>query len=248
MRAVSSNRRLVAAVLLAAASCAGVGCGGSDPDMGTETGTAASAPEPVSVLGSRVAVGPRRVTLALRLRQPEGVDPPTARTAVITLRGDFEYRGDARPTCTAATIERDGADACPPGSVIGAGAAVGTADTAQTRAAITVLNGGPDTVLLATVVRHPVYAKSVVRGTVTAPEPGALRIAFAFPPSLQTVGGVPVGLQRLDLVLRRGGVVAIGPCPTASAADARWRYAASVAFADESVTRHTGDVTCSGTS
>jgi hypothetical protein len=239
MRAFSSIRCATALALLA--TTAALGCGGSPAPTATAGREEAAAPDAVSVLGSRVAVDARGVTLALRLRQPADVDPPTARTATVTLRGDVSYRGDAGPACAAATIEREGATACPPESVIGTGSAIGIADTARTRAEITVLNGGPRTVLLATVVRHPVYSKAVVRGTVTTDDGGGLRIALAFPPDLQSVGGVPVGLQRLDLALRRGDVVAIGPCPPAATP---WRYAASVAFADQSVTRHAGTATC----
>jgi hypothetical protein len=243
MRALSPIRCAAALALLAPLA----GCGGSSAPTDTATQTAgraaAAAPDAVSVLGSRVAVDPRRVTLALTLRQPADVDPPTARTATVTLRGDVAYHGGAGPTCAPDTLEREGATACPPASVIGTGAAVGIADTARTRAEITVLDGGPRTVLLATVIRHPVYTKAVVRGTVTADGDAGLRIAFAFPPDLQSIGGVPVGLQRLDLVLHRGAVVAVGPCPPATTP---WRYAASVSFADQAVTRHAGAATCSG--
>jgi hypothetical protein len=240
MRAAPSFRCVAALAVLATTPA--LGCGGSAQPTTSSGREAAAAPAQVSVLGSGVAVDERRVTVVLRLRQPADVDPPTARTATVTLSGDFSYRGDAAPTCAAATVERQGAGACPPGSVIGTGTAVGLADTAQTRAAITILNGGADTVLLATVIRHPAYVKAVVRGTITAHGGDGMRLAFAFPRNLQSVGGVPVGLQRIDLALDRGAVLAIGPCPPAASP---WRYAASVSFADQAVTRHAGTATCS---
>jgi hypothetical protein len=245
MRVVLLVRPVAATAVVA--SALSLGCGGSDTST-SSTSTSGARPaagrsESVSVLGSRVAVDAQRVTLALRLRQPAGVDPPIARTMTVTLLGDIAYRGGAQPACDAATIQRGGAEACPPASVIGEGAAVGTADTAEARAAITILNGGPRTVLLATVVRNPAYVKRVVSGTVVKDDRGGLKIDFALPENLQSVGGVPVGLQRLDLALDRGGAVVIGPCPSGGA---RWRYAATVAFADDSVARHAGAATCSG--
>lgn len=238
--------RPVAAIAVVA-SALSLGCGGSDtstsPSDTAGRPAADGASEAVSVLGSRVAVDPKRVTLALRLRQPAGVDPPIARTATIALRGDIAYRGNAQPACDAATIRRDGAEACPPESVIGEGVAVGTADTAEARAAITIFNGGPGTVLLATVVRNPAYVKRVVSGTVAKDDRGGLELDFTLPESLQSVGGVPVGLQRIDLALDRGGAVVVGPCP---AGGERWRYAATVAFADDAVARHAGAATCTG--
>jgi hypothetical protein len=239
--------RPVAAIAVVA-SALSLGCGGSESSTSpsdTEGRPAAdgAASESVSVLGSRVAVDAQRVTLGLRLRQPAGIDPPIARTMTVTLLGDIAYRGGAQPACDVATIQRDGAEACPPKSVIGKGVAVGSADTAEARATITLLNGGPGTVLLATVVRNPAYVKRVVPGTIVKDDRGGLKIDFTLPENLQNVGGVPVGLQRLDLALDRGGAVVIGPCPSGGA---RWRYAATVAFADDSVARHAGAATCTG--
>jgi hypothetical protein len=171
-------------------------------------------------------VTPGRVTVHLRVRQPSGVDPPIARTATIRLDGDFAYHGD-----------RAG------GATIGTGAAIGVADTARTRAEITILGGGPGTVLLRTIVRHPVAVRQTVKGTVAADGDGT-KIDLMLPPHLQEIGGVPVGLQRLDLAFRRGAAITIGSCPSAGRT---WRYAAAVAFTDGTVARHTGAVACRGT-
>lgn len=230
-----THRRAAAALYALAVAVAGCGGGNS----GAETTPSKQAdPESVAVLGSNVAVDPRRITLSLRLRQPEGVDPPIARTATVVLQGKgIDYDGAAQATCDAATIRSDGMDACPKGAIIGTGEALGKADTATTKARITIVNGGRDRVLFSTVIRNPAYVKAVVPGRIT-PGDERLTIAFTFPRELQNVAGVPVGLQQLNISLNRGGAVTTARC------DSGWRYDAAVAFADDSTARHQGRAAC----
>jgi hypothetical protein len=235
---------LLAVIALSAATAAG--CGSSSGESGTTggapSGTAAAGRSVVSVLGSRVGVSADRVTLDLGLRQPEGVDPPIARTATVTLPAGVAFDGGAQKTCAVATVRSGGVGACAAASIIGSGRAVGTADTARINGAITILNAGPDTVLFATVVRNPAYVKTVVVAKLApAGDSGALRVAFRFPRALQEVGGVPVGLEHLQLTLRRGPAITIGKCPSA---EAPWRYSASVAFEDRTTTDHAGAASC----
>ena len=230
----------------AAAAVLVAGCGGGGGPA--TTSTRASSPDggegtsAVSVLGSRVTIDAERVMLDLRLRQPTRVDPPIARTATVTLPAGVSFRGGAQATCSVATVKSGGAGACPKASVIGSGHALGKADTAQTDGEITILDGGPRTVLFATVVRHPVYVTTVVAAKLADTGGGGPRVVFRFPRDLQEIGGVPVGLERLQLTLRRGRAIAIGDCPPA---DQPWRYTASVAFADHTEARHAGTAACS---
>jgi hypothetical protein len=188
-----------------------------------------------------VSVTADRVALDLRLHQPEGVDPPIARTATVTLPAGVAFHGDAQTTCSMATVRSDGAAACPKSSIIGSGHAIGKADTAQTDGKITVLNGGPDTALMATVVRSPAYVKTVVAAKLKPDESGRLRITFRFPRDLQVIAGVPVGLQRLQLTLQRSHAIVIDTCPPA---DQPWGYAAAVAFVDQTTVSHSGAAAC----
>jgi len=236
------SRKGSAALALALVAAAGAGCGGGRDggEAATRVGTGEAGggrPSPVTVVGSSVAVDPRHITLSLRLEQPKGIDPPVAKTATVTLRGNgIDYDGARQPACDAATIRGGGVDACPEGSVVGTGEAVGMADTAETKAQITIVNGGRDGVLLSTLIRNPAYVKAIVPGRI-AKRDGGLTIAFTFPPELQDVGGVPIGLRRLTLALTRGGAVTAARCDG-------WRYDADVGFSDDTVGRHQGRVAC----
>jgi hypothetical protein len=237
---VQTRRRAAAATvaLVVATGVAAAGCGGGSGGGDAKTGDGGDEPTPVAVLGSSVAVDPQRITLALKLKQPEGVDPPIARTATVALRGKgINYDGSKQPACAAATIRSTGVDGCPKGSIVGTGEAFGKADTAGTKAQITIVNGGRDRVLFSTIIRNPAYVKTVVPGRITTGDDG-LTIAFTFPGDLQSVGGVPVGLRRLTIALNRGGAV------TAARCDPDWRYDAGVTFADRTTARRQGRVTC----
>jgi hypothetical protein len=114
---------------------------------------------------------------------------------------------------------------------------MGTADTAETKAEIMIVNGGRHSVLFSTIIRNPAYVKTVVPGRIVTSDDG-LTIAFTYPPDFQNVGGVPVGLQQLTITLNRGGAVTTALC------DSDWHYAAAVAFVDHTTARHQGRMTC----
>jgi hypothetical protein len=234
------------ALVLGALALGGAGCGsggsGATDDAGpaATASTAASKPSPVAVLGSSVRASAQSVAVALRLRQPSGVDPPVARTASLDLSGVGAWRGDATPSCALATLRTRGIEACPPASILGQGQATGTADTSKTVGAITIVNGGGDRILLATTVRNPAYVKSVSAGTV-ASHGDDVRIAITFAKDLQVIAGVPVGLQELQLTLNRRAVLGTRRCPDAGG----WRYAATVAFEDGTNAARAGAVACS---
>jgi hypothetical protein len=234
-------------VLLVAPALVAAGCGSSSPTKTSSVTTTALSPtrgaeeaSPVSVLGAGVTVRRDAVAVDLRLRQPADADPPTAQTAELTLPTGIAWHGDAAPSCSVATIRQGGAEACPPAALLGSGASTALADTSISDGEITVVNGGPGTVLLATVVRHPAYVKSVVVGRIATVAGGALRVALRFPPELQTIAGVPVGLQRLRLSIDRGGVLTTPSCGSV----ARRAYRATVVFADGTRAGHAGTARC----
>ena len=238
--------RLSLLVLVALAVAITNGCG-SDSDSGkvataVET-TAATTPEgkpttsPVSVLSSSVAVKAGQVDVALRLRQPSNVDPPIAKTAQLTLPEGIAWKGGDTVSCDAATLKR-GLAACPAGAIIGSGEAIGLTDQAETVGAITVVNGGEDDVLLATTVSHPAYVKTIVPGKISETDDG-LALDLTFPPALQTIAGVPIGLQQLRLTVKRGPALVVPSCP-----DDGWSYDARVGFDDGTQVEHAGKASC----
>ncbi|HEX5924491.1 MAG TPA: hypothetical protein VFY45_11710 [Baekduia sp.] len=238
-------------VLAALAVTTATGCGSSSDSGKTDTTaaagtatTAATTPDgkattsPVSVLGSSVAVKAGQVDVALRLRQPADVDPPIATTARLTLPKGIEWKGGDTPSCDAQTL-KSGVDACPPAAIIGSGEAIGLADRSETIGRITAVNGGKDNVYLATVVSHPAYVKTVVPGKITKTDEG-LQLDLTFPPALQTIAGVPVGLQQLRLTVKRGPTLVVPDCP-----DKGWSYDARVGFDDGTQVEHSGKASCS---
>jgi hypothetical protein len=238
-------------VLAALAVATATGCGSSsdsEKDATTATTpvqtTAATTPDgepatsPVSVLGSSVDVKAGQVDVSLKLRQPSDADPPIAKTAQLTLPKGIEWKGGDTPSCDAETL-KGGVDTCPPGSIIGSGEAIGLADQSETVGQITAVNGGEDDVYLATVVRNPAYVKTVVPGKVSESD-DRLKLDFTFPPALQTIAGVPVGLQELKLTVKRGPWLVVPKCP-----DDGWDYDARVEFDDGTQVEHEGKATCS---
>jgi hypothetical protein len=238
-------------VLAALAVATATGCGSSsDAEKDTTTAgtsvetTAATTPDgkpatsPVSVLGSSVAVKAGQVDVSLRLRQPADTDPPIAKTAHLRLPEGIEWKGADTPSCDAKTLER-GLDACPPAAIIGSGEAIGLADTSETVGTITAVNGGENDVYLATVVRNPAYVKTVVPGKISKGDDG-LELDLTFPKDLQTIAGVPVGLQELQLTVKRGPTLVVPACP-----DDGWSYEARVGFDDGTQVEHTDKASCS---
>jgi hypothetical protein len=238
-------------VLAALAVATATGCGSSSDSDKTETTagpaaatTAATTPDgkpgtsPVSVLGSSVAVKAGQVDVALRLRQPADTDPPIAKTAHLRLPKGIEWKGADTPSCDAQTL-KGGIDACPPAAIIGSGEAVGLADRSKTVGTITAVNGGEDDVYLATVVRNPAYVKTIVPGKISKSDDG-LELDLTFPRDLQTIAGVPVGLQQLQLTVKRGPTLVVPACP-----DEGWSYEARVGFDDGTQVEHTGKASCS---
>lgn len=245
-------------VLAALAVATATGCGSSSDSGKTErtaattaggtpttaATTAATTPDgkpaasPVSVLGSSVAVKAGQVDVALRLRQPADADPPIGKTAQITLPKGIEWKGGDTPSCDAETLKR-GLDACPPGAIIGSGEAIGLTDQAKTVGVINAVNGGKDDVYLSTVVSHPAYVKTIVPGRISETDDG-LQLDLTFPPALQTIAGVPVGLQQLNLTVKRGPWLVVPKCP-----DEGWDYDARVGFDDGTQVEHSGKASCS---
>jgi len=232
--------KLLVLAALVALPAAGCGAASSRDRDGVAATPATVRASPVAVLGTSVALTPARAQVRLALRQPDGVDPPVARTARLVLAEGVAWHGGDAPTCSLRTLRSAGPGGCPRGAIVGSGEAIGVADAAKTVGRIVVVNGGPDDVYLATTVRNPVYVKTVVPGRLTAPPGGGLQIDLAFPPDLQTIAGVPLGLQQLRLSIIRGRALTVAACP----AGGRWPYRASVAFADGTAARRSGAATC----
>jgi hypothetical protein len=201
------------------------------------TQTSKSPTSPVSVLGSNVSVDAKQIKVALRLRQPADVDPPIATHVQLTLPKGIGWQGANAVSCTEAVLKRS-LDACPPASIIGTGEAIGLTDRSKTIGKITVVNGGQDHVYLSTIISNPAYVKAIVPGKISAPDDG-LQLDLSFPPNLQTIAGVPVGLQELHLTIQRGPALVITSCP-----DDGWHYGSTVDFDDGTHVVHPGTVDC----
>jgi hypothetical protein len=226
----------VLCLVMVAALAVGCGGGASGADA-QDDGGAGRAGAAVSVLHSDVRVtGDGRLDVRLRLDAPEDVDPPLAERAVVRLPAGTAYRSGAVPTCPARVLRRDGPGGCPRGAVIGVGTALGRADTADTKAEITVVDGGADRILLYVTMRNPARVAEVVEGRVADG-----RLELAIPAAVQRVAGVPVAIRQLRVSAGGRGVIAVGPCP----ASGSWTTEAAVDFDDGSRATHRARAACS---
>lgn len=225
-------------VLLAGVIATLAGCGGSS-DRGTARRAAATgAAGPISSIeidasvtpsqaGTDARPQPIRVGLDLRLGAPRDVDPPQLSYADVELPTGIRYGGGGLPSCPQETLESDGVDGCPAGSVVGHGTAVVLVDTARTEARITVVNGGADKLFYYTVMDHPARVAAPIVGTVTKLDaPWAYRLHLVVPRKLQVVAGVPVALRRLKVSAGTGTWLASTSCPD----DHTWDVRALAAF------------------
>ncbi|MFC9969305.1 hypothetical protein ACFVH6_00225 [Spirillospora sp. NPDC127200] len=130
---MNDHRRALLVLLTAAAVTGGVAAPSAaspaPPDPapgGPERPYESDVPGPANLDGLTVTAtgGPgRSVTLAFdrRSRTADGSVPAAARRFVFLFDESVSFNPGAFPTCARTVIERDGADACPPGSRIGGG-------------------------------------------------------------------------------------------------------------------------------
>ncbi len=249
-----NGAKALAATTLAALTLGACGGGGGDDEQPASTAndTRGKDASSVTVAGVDVEVTPSQagtpeqpqgveVDVHLRLRNPKGMDPPTALGATLDFPAGTAVDGGAYPSCDRATLERQGVEGCPRGSLMGTGTVVGLADRTPARGQITVVNGGEDRVWLYTVLTNPVRQQAPVEGALTPIDGGGTRLALTFPEELQTISGVPIGLQQLRLRAGRDEWLTTTACPD----DGRWPYAGEASFADGTSASYSDDVPCS---
>lgn len=138
------------------------------------------------------------------------------------------YQGASVPACSAATLLNSGPASCPSGSVTGTGQIVANAAGVQVSAPVAVVNGGADRVLVYVEINNPVRIAAVVTGTVEKVSgSSAYVLRLTIPPALQSVAGVPVLLERMQLSAGRGDWLATVGCSAGA-----WRYSVNATFAD----------------
>ena len=170
-------------------------------------------PRQSSVLGSSVDVKAGQVDVSLKLRQPSDADPPIAKTAQLTLPKGIEWKGGDTPSCDAETL-KGGVDTCPPASIIGNGEAIGLTDQSETVGQITAVNGGEGRCLSRDGRPQPGLREDRrARDNIFWEPDDGLKLDFTFPKALQTIAGVPVGLQELKLTIKRGPWLVVPDCP-----------------------------------
>jgi RND superfamily putative drug exporter len=248
-------KALTATGLLMALTLVGCGGGGgtSDDSVARTNEHKGTKPSAVAVAGIAVKVDPSKagtsdqpqgvgVDVRLRVRSPRGMDPPTALTARLDLPEGTAIDGGRYPSCERAALKRGGVEACPAASVMGHGSMLAEADTAPARGVVTVVNGGEDRVWLYTTLQNPVRIEDVIDGKIDdGGDNGGTRLEFSFPESLQTVGGVPIGLRELHLQAGHGQWLTTTSCPD----DGRWPYSGEASFADGTTASYADDVPCS---
>ena len=198
--------------------------------------------KPIDLAGvgarSSVAVKAGQVDVSLRLRQPADTDPPIAKTAQLTLPRGHRVegrdtrvlrRGDARarPRRLPARLDHRHGRGHRPGGHEQDGRARSRRQRRQGRRL--PRDDRPP----------PGYVKTIVPGKISRPTT-ACELDLTFPADLQTIAGVPVGLQQLRLTIKRGPSLVVPDCP-----DNGWAYDARVGFDDGTQVEHVGKAGCS---
>lgn len=131
----------------------------------------------------------------------------------------FRDAGASLPHCTPAILETRGPEACPKGSVVGSGSAIGYTilggDFVIEHLNVTLLNG-PTANLLSWVEGHtPVAIEEIVEGRITKPSGYGEEMQFTIPHGLlEPLPGAPGWLQTLSAHLTaKAGWLRTTSCP-----------------------------------
>jgi hypothetical protein len=135
---------------------------------------------------------------------PAGQQPILQGIDIWFPRGSI-YNGSRYPICSLRTLDAQGPQGCPKGSIMGTGTGTAYADTTITRPQMTVVNGGGSVVYFYTVLNNPARVQEPIVGHITRLN-GEFdyHLSATIPQNLQVVAGVPIELTYLNITAGRG--------------------------------------------
>ena len=124
-----------------------------------------------------------------------------------------KYNGGHTPSCSRSKINI-GPQRCPKASIMGRGSGTAYADTTVTHPAITVVNGGANTVYFYTVLNNPARVAEPVIGHISRTGgKWSYSLSVSVPGNLQIVAGVPIELTTLTVTAGKGSWLETTGCP-----------------------------------
>ncbi len=156
--------------------------------------------------GTTAAPRPARLRLEAHLRAPLGTEKPVVIGATALLPKGVSYNGGDYPTCTWRALELEGPSGCPKRSIVGSGTGLVDADGSSSRLRMKLVNGGPSRVYAYVTLAGPAKVSATVPVEIKRLRHPRwqYRLTVTMPRSLQSVSGVPIALQDLELDMGKG--------------------------------------------
>jgi hypothetical protein len=156
--------------------------------------------------GTTAAPRPARLRLEAHLRTPLGAEKPVVIGATALLPKGISYNGGEYPTCTWRALELEGPSSCPKRSIVGSGTGLVDADGTSSHLRMKLVNGGPSRVYAYVTLAGPAKVSATVPVEIERlrHRKWQYRLTVTMPRSLQSVSGVPIALQDLELDMGKG--------------------------------------------
>jgi hypothetical protein len=169
-----------------------------------------------------------KIKASARFFSPQGVDPPivTHGHALFPRAGD--YNPQLFPRCSERTLNRDGPEACPKNSQIGAARASAYADTIITYPKIEIFNGGKKVAFAYVTLYQPALVQIAIPARIEELPSGMwkYKVSVKIPRVLQVVAGIPIAARSIKGWVGKGKLITSTSCPKSR----RWPFEVTTHF------------------
>jgi hypothetical protein len=169
-----------------------------------------------------------RIEASARFYSPQGVDPPIVTHGYALFPRAGDYNPQLFPRCAKRTLDRDGPEACPKGSQIGAARASAYADTIVTYPKIEIFNGGRKVAFAYVTLYRPALVQIAIPARIEEIPHGMwkYKVSVKVPTVLQVVAGVPIAARSIRGWVGKGNLITTTSCPKSR----RWPYEVKTFF------------------
>jgi hypothetical protein len=183
-----------------------------------------------------------RVDVKGTIQTPLDQDPPIVKSVDIWFPKGGLYNGGKYVTCNFVNLARSGPGVCPPKSVMGKGYAISDAAGVESKARVTLLNGGSRMVYAYVTLQRPARVREALKVPITklGAGPWSYKAHVDIPQTLQIVAGIPLRVQSFRGYAGRGDWIATTSCPGSH----RWKYHVETTYATGQVVKTDGAVAC----
>lgn len=169
-----------------------------------------------------------KIKASARFFSPQGVEPPVVTHGYALFPRAGDYNPQLFPRCSERTLNRDGPEACPEGSQIGAGRASAYADTIITYPKIEIFNGGKKLAFGYVTLYQPALVQVAVPARIEEIPSGMwkYKVSVKIPQVLQVVAGVPIAARSIKGWVGKGDLITSTSCPKSR----RWPFEVKTFF------------------